>query len=501
MGRRVVAAVLAALTMAAGTLAATAAPAGAAVTLVVTPSTGLLDGHVVAVEAAGLTPGGAYFVAQCDAGPGISCDPMPAEGRTWPSVARVTADTEGAVSTRLKLDRRNRCIDLECSVGLFAASDDRTPLASAPLDFVAEGSYAWPDATATVATTGPVLEASEVTVSATGLDPWYLRSGEPWAMVMLCRDDGALDPEVDCRAITDIDLDEEEVVAGIDVAPDGTGSTTFLLPRHIDVPGAFAYDCAAEGCGILVTQRTPFHDDAREPQSNLVPLGYAAEWVPWESAEAFVEDALEPVRGAPMHGGADLIAAIEDRTLEAPELLLGAGASSDDPGSTNNQPANVFRLYWGFFGRAPEDGGLDYWVRRLRNGATITSVARSFGGTPEFRAVYGTASDATVVDRAYRNTLGREPDATGRAYWIDRLKKGMARSTLLLHFTRSPEMRNLLMGPTALTAITYTLAGRAPTTAELLLVTDEDGGIALSPGSGPHELAALLIASGELLPH
>jgi hypothetical protein len=109
--------------------------------------------------------------------------------------------------------------------------------------------------------------------------------------------------------------------------------------------------------------------------------------------------------------------------------------------------------------------------------------------------MYGSVANGTVVDRAYRNTLGREPDAAGRAYWVQRLDQGLTRWRLLHHFARSPEMRSDLLPLTIFARVSWVLAGRAPTLAESIVLL-ADGG--LQPGGGLHTVVSALLASGEV---
>lgn len=455
VGTRVAAVVIAAVTAVAVVGVVGSAPAGAAPAVVVSPSTGLLDEHVVEVDATGLVAGADHLVTQCSEGSAWQCDVSPTDEpstRLPGSASYVTADDSGAASTRLQLRQGPDCVDFPCEVRVYALGDVE-PVAVAGLEFSPEGTYTWPQADLEATFSDPSLEASEVTVTATGLDPWFPRSDDAYALVGLCRDDADLELEDDCLAVAD--PDDEELEARIEVAPDGTGQATFLLPRHLRLPGAYDYDCAVEGCVLVASQADG------NPMTDAVPVPFGPEWAPWASAQDFVDQALVPVSGMPVPGEDFVVEAIETRQLEAAAALLAAAAASGDPGSANTEPADVARLYRTFFGRWPDSGGLRFWVARLRDGASIWSIARSFGGTSEFRARYGAAADGQVVDAAYRNTLGREPDAGGRAYWIGRLGQGLPRWGLLLHFSVSREMRNREAARVAITVLTFTLAGRA----------------------------------------
>ena len=84
--------------------------------------------------------------------------------------------------------------------------------------------------------------------------------------------------------------------------------------------------------------------------------------------------------------------------------------------------------------RLPDLGGLNYWVDDLRQGIPLQAVAASFVGSPEFTARFGDSlSNAQYVDRIYENVLGREPEASGAAFWTGNLDNGCVRSQASKH--------------------------------------------------------------------
>jgi len=467
-------------------------PAGAAPALVVSPATGLLEYHVVGVQATGLTPGDAYWITQCDPGGECAFIEGPADHPYIPSNATFRiADGTGSITTRLQL-RRSGCVPDGCTVRVLDDPDIDEVLASAPLTFAATGTYQWPQASLQATFTPPVIEASGVGAAVTGMSPWARLSPNFPAMASIdvCRDDGELTGD-DCHRGLDFEAQRFDIVTLAD-DDSGSGSGGFRLPRYLDF-GA-TWDCAVQGCMLLVSQGGHVQE-LGNPVTQPVPITYAPEWAPWPSADAWIDEAYEPLTGQTYDANArqQITEALTAREQKAVSLLALAGGATDAPGA--EEIGEVVRLYRAFFGRTPETGGLDYWLGRLHTGTTVSAIARAFGGTPEFKAMYGTVSNGTVVDRAYRNTLGREPDAAGRAYWIGRLQQGMARSTLLHHFSRSTEMRDRERPHVALTRVTSVLAERAPTRAEIEAV-DADPGMAI--GSGMHAVVAALLASGDV---
>ncbi|MCC2973114.1 DUF4214 domain-containing protein [Massilia sp. IC2-476] len=105
----------------------------------------------------------------------------------------------------------------------------------------------------------------------------------------------------------------------------------------------------------------------------------------------------------------------------------------------------AYRLYRAAFDRAPDLKGVGYWMSRLDAGASLLDVARAFIGSLEFQSLYGSApSDAEFVRLLYANVLHRAPDQGGLDYWMARLGEGHPREHLLKSFSESPENQDAL---------------------------------------------------------
>ncbi len=101
---------------------------------------------------------------------------------------------------------------------------------------------------------------------------------------------------------------------------------------------------------------------------------------------------------------------------------------------------SVSRLYGAAFGRSADADGFDYWRLEYQLGNhSLSSMAVFFAESPEFEATYGALDNEGFVRRMYRNVLGREGDAGGIQFWLGELDGRMARGTLLLRFSESPE--------------------------------------------------------------
>lgn len=107
----------------------------------------------------------------------------------------------------------------------------------------------------------------------------------------------------------------------------------------------------------------------------------------------------------------------------------------------------VFRLYQASFGREPDADGLKYWVDRIDTGLTdLAKMSESFLRAPEFIDKFGTeqtVSNAAYIELLYLNALKRAYDLDGYNYWINILDSGMAdRGDLLALFSESDENKS-----------------------------------------------------------
>lgn len=85
---------------------------------------------------------------------------------------------------------------------------------------------------------------------------------------------------------------------------------------------------------------------------------------------------------------------------------------------------NVAELYIGFFGRAPDAAGFEFWTEQLADGATPYQIAAAFATTPEFEAAYHGLTVTEQVTKLYLNVLNRAPDPSGLAYWVGQINSG-----------------------------------------------------------------------------
>lgn len=106
------------------------------------------------------------------------------------------------------------------------------------------------------------------------------------------------------------------------------------------------------------------------------------------------------------------------------------------------KPGDLYRLYQAAFGRQPDVAGLSYNLATFEErGFSLRDMANFFINSPEFAQRYGSnSSDDTFIVGLYKNVLGRDPDAGGRAFYRDWLADDPdQRAEILTAFSQSPE--------------------------------------------------------------
>ena len=90
----------------------------------------------------------------------------------------------------------------------------------------------------------------------------------------------------------------------------------------------------------------------------------------------------------------------------------------------------ITKIYIGYFDRAPDPAGLQYWVNRFNDGMSLQDIAQSFSEQPESTNKYpylanpSVASSDTFLNTVYTNLFERTPDTAGLDYWKGQLSSG-----------------------------------------------------------------------------
>ncbi|MBZ2208302.1 DUF4214 domain-containing protein [Massilia soli] len=123
-------------------------------------------------------------------------------------------------------------------------------------------------------------------------------------------------------------------------------------------------------------------------------------------------------------------------------LLFADGAIALDISGNAGQ---AYRLYQAAFDRAPDHGGLGYWIAQMDRGMALTTVASNFVASDEFRTLYGASpTNAQFVDLLYDNILHRKGEQGGIDFWVNSLANGATRDQVLTGFSESAENQGAL---------------------------------------------------------
>lgn len=105
----------------------------------------------------------------------------------------------------------------------------------------------------------------------------------------------------------------------------------------------------------------------------------------------------------------------------------------------------VTRLYQTTLHRSPEVDGLNYWVQLIgTKQKSPYDVAEEIVRSQEFKNF--NYSDDAYIMILYRTFFDREPDASGKQYWLNRLATGSSREEVLRGFAYSAEFKNITAG-------------------------------------------------------
>jgi hypothetical protein len=149
--------------------------------------------------------------------------------------------------------------------------------------------------------------------------------------------------------------------------------------------------------------------------------------------------------------------------LEARQLLSGTPAAiasslTHSPEDFSNFVTGAYRQY---LGRLPDAAGLANWVAAMQSGLSDERLEASFIGSPEYIANHGGTGPAWVQGM-YRDLLGRTPSAAEVDGWVNAMNQGMAPPTVAYGFAASAEREGQRV-----TADYQKYLGRTPSASEV----------------------------------
>lgn len=159
-------------------------------------------------------------------------------------------------------------------------------------------------------------------------------------------------------------------------------------------------------------------------------------YAPFSTAADFVEQQYRDIlRREPSTDEVAWQVAVLEAGREPVDLI----AEFVDSAEANSNIKSIVRLYRAYYLRNPDHRGLNHWIQRRIQGAKLDSISTEFARSPEFAVRYGVLDDEKFVDFVYERVMRREPDATGRAYWLNRLGSDIHRGQFMTLFSESAE--------------------------------------------------------------
>lgn len=143
--------------------------------------------------------------------------------------------------------------------------------------------------------------------------------------------------------------------------------------------------------------------------------------------------------------GPDQVRVTDTSAAADTDTLLGIERLRFDDGwvalDIDGVAGQAYRLYQAAFDRTPDRAGLGYWIGRMDDGASLIDVAGAFAGSAEWTTLYGAApANAALLTKVYQNILGRAPDQGGYDFWLGHLNSGtLSAVSLLAQFSESAE--------------------------------------------------------------
>ena len=151
------------------------------------------------------------------------------------------------------------------------------------------------------------------------------------------------------------------------------------------------------------------------------------------------------------------------------------------PEFQNGLPS-ITRLYFSFFGRIPDYGGLTFQLAAFRSGTPLEVIAQNFVNSPEFTNTYGALTNDQYINLVYQNVLNRPPDPDGYTFYLNHLNNGtLTKGQMMIGFSESVEFQNLTSNESFVVGVYVGMLKRTPEPAGLDFYVDLlDGGTARS---------------------
>lgn len=101
--------------------------------------------------------------------------------------------------------------------------------------------------------------------------------------------------------------------------------------------------------------------------------------------------------------------------------------------ANDTNEAAIASLYHTAFGRDADVAGLQFWFDLAKAGSSLKDIAVGFTNSAEFKAVEAQPEDQ-FVEALYHNTFGRAAEDGAVEFWVDQLAHGATRAQLITTF-------------------------------------------------------------------
>ena len=124
-------------------------------------------------------------------------------------------------------------------------------------------------------------------------------------------------------------------------------------------------------------------------------------------------------------------------TLRIIFLLLFSMLANNIALATPTVQQSIIGLYIAYYNRAPDQNGFDYWNNQaaLNQNATLLSISEKFMAHEQFLEEYPSSySNTQFITKIYNNILNRAPDSGGLEWWVTKLNNGLAKPEFIVTF-------------------------------------------------------------------
>lgn len=107
-------------------------------------------------------------------------------------------------------------------------------------------------------------------------------------------------------------------------------------------------------------------------------------------------------------------------------------------------------MYIAYYGRPADAGGLAYWSNRIAaTGGSLSGIIQEFGNSPEADALYKSLGTQGAVTALYQQQFGRAPDEGGLNYYVSNINNGTlslvtVSANIFYGATEGPEDKRML---------------------------------------------------------